>query len=107
MNKKITFFEIEKRQRFLLIVFLILISLGLLVWFGYFKPSSFAFLFPKVEFSYPRIEEIKIKMDLFDNPILKNLEPFPQIEAPTSSEIGKENPFLPSFEITTSTATST
>lgn len=106
MNKKSTFLDIEKRQRILLILFLILIFLGILVWFGYFKPSSFSFLFPEIKISYPQIEKIKIKMDLLENPILKTLEPFPQIEAPTSSEIGRKNPFLPFFEITTSTATS-
>jgi hypothetical protein len=107
MKKKSTFFEIERRQKILVIIFFVLLFIGFLVWFRYLKPETFSFLFPKVEVLYPKIKKIRLKIELTENPILKILEPFPQIEPPTSTEIGRENPFLPSLQVETLTPTPT
>ena len=89
-----------KRQRNLIIVFFVVLMITIFnLYFGYFKREK-ALEIPPPEFSFP--EEIsffekktQIDFSVFENPILKELQPSEKIEFPNPEEIGRENPFLP------------
>lgn len=86
----ITFLEQKKRQRYLLLIFaLITVATLVLLWQGFLlKPKP---LPPPAVLKPP---EIKINFEILKNPILKELQPFKEIE-PSKEKIGRENPFLP------------
>jgi hypothetical protein len=82
-----------KRQRNLMIVFfIVLIVTFSILYFGYFKKEKGPQVSPEIP-----IPEKKIQIDfsVFENPILKELQPIEKIESPNPEEIGRENPFLP------------
>jgi len=81
----------KEREKNLIYILLILLLFGILIWIIYFKPLS-VFEF---KLFYPEEKEIELDLNVLENPLLKNLEPFPQIPSPSSEEIGKGNPFLP------------
>ena len=88
----ILFLEKTKKQKYLIIVFLVVILItALVIWRGFFikeKPSEKVISKPK--------REIQIDFETLKNPIL---EEFLQIEKiiplGPEIEIGRENPFLP------------
>jgi hypothetical protein len=86
----VTIQEKAKRQRILLGVFFIVLSITFLIlYFGYFRKGRVEFtpLAPK--------REIKIDLTPLQNPILKELQPIEQIEPVKPEDIGRENPFSP------------
>jgi len=88
----ILFLEKTKKQKYLLIVFLIVILItALVIWRGFFikeKPSEKVISKPK--------REIQIDFETLKNPILENFEPVEKIiPLGPEIEIGRENPFLP------------
>ena len=87
----ILFLEKTKKQRYLLIVFLIVILIfALIIWRGFFvkeKPSEKVISKPK--------REIQIDFETLKNPILENFEPVEKIiPLGPEIEIGRENPFI-------------
>lgn len=86
----VTFIEEQKKQRSLILIFaaVILITLFIL-WKGFLAKPAESPLVVK-----PAIREIKINFKALENPILKELSPFTQIQK-FSGGIGRENPFIP------------
>ena len=87
----ILFLEKTKKQKYLLIVFLIVILItALVIWRGFFikeKPSEKVISKPK--------REIQIDFETLKNPILENFEPVEKIiPLGPEIEIGRENPFI-------------
>jgi len=88
----ILFLEKTKKQKYLIIVFLVVILItALVIWRGFFikeKPSEKVISKPK--------REIQIDFETLKNPILENFEPVEKIiPLGPEIEIGRENPFLP------------
>ena len=88
----IVFLEKTKRQRYLIIVFLIVILIAsFIIWRGFFvkeKP-------PEEVISKPK-REIKIDFEILKNPVLEGFQPVEKIiPLGPEIEIGRENPFLP------------
>jgi len=86
------FLEKTKKQKYLIIVFLVVILItALVIWRGFFikeKPSEKVISKPK--------REIQIDFETLKNPILENFEPVEKIiPLGPEIEIGRENPFLP------------
>ena len=82
-----------KRQKNLIIVFfLVLLITFSILYFGYFKKEK------ALQPSFPGVivpeKKVEIDFSVFENPILKELQIFEKIEAPSPEEIGRENPFL-------------
>jgi len=86
----ITFIQQKKRQKYLLIVLVVLIAISLLVVWQLFlvKPKPAA---PQQVLKKP---EVKIDFDTLKNPIFNNLIPFEPIP-PFGEKIGRDNPFVP------------
>ena len=82
-----------KRQRNLIIVFFVVLAITFLnLYFGYFKKEKLPP--PSPQISFPE-KKIQIDFSVFENPILKELQPIEKIGPPSPEEIGRENPFLP------------
>jgi hypothetical protein len=87
-----------KRQRNLIIVFFVVLIVTILIlYFGYFKKEKSVKVLPQ-EIITPEREivlekKIEIDFSVFENPILKELQPIEKISSPNQEEIGKENPF--------------
>jgi hypothetical protein len=82
-----------KRQRNLMIVFFVVLIVTLsILYFGYFKKEKGPQVSPEIP-----VPEKKIQIDfsVFENPIMKELQPIEKIGPPIPEEIGRENPFLP------------
>jgi len=85
----VNFIEQKKRQKYLILVFLIIIVItGVVLWFGYFKKEKPVSLSPKTPF-----REIRIDFDILESPFLKEMQPFERIPF-FEGEEGRENPFL-------------
>jgi hypothetical protein len=85
-------YQRTKRQRNLIIVFfLVLIITFTILYFGYFKKEkTIPARLPEIS---PPEKKIEIDFSVFENPILKELQPIEKIEPPKPEEIGRENPF--------------
>jgi hypothetical protein len=82
-----------KRQRNLMIVFFIVLIVTLsILYFGYFKKEKGSQVSPEIPIPEKKFE---IDFSIFENPILKELQPIEKIEPPNPEEIGRENPFSP------------
>lgn len=88
----VDFKEKRKKQKYLIFIGAgILIVMGIILYFGYFKKSKEATVSGPAFIPKKKIE---INYKILESPILKELEPFP--ETPDyEGEIGRENPFLP------------
>lgn len=89
----IKFVEEKKRQKYLIMVFVaVALTSAVVVWQGYFKKEE---LSPTPGFLF---REIKIKFDVLEGPVLKELQPFEEISLegllPFETNIGRENPFI-------------
>jgi len=87
----IVFLEKIKKQKYLLIIFLVLILIAsFIIWRGFFikeKP-------PEKVISKPK-REIKIDFETLKNPILEEFQPVEKIiPLGPEIEIGRENPFI-------------
>jgi len=88
----IVFLEKIERQRYLTIVFLIVILItALVIWRAFFFKKKL----PEEVISKPKIE-IKIDFETLKNPALEEFQPIEKI-VPLGPEIkiGRENPFVP------------
>jgi hypothetical protein len=86
----IIFLQERKRQQYLILVFIIVVLMTIgFFWFGVFQKPSIegGIIIP----SAPK--KIKIDLKVFENPVLKILEPFEEIP-PFPEEFGRENPFI-------------
>ena len=91
----ITFLQKGKRQRYLILVFIIIIlALSLVVWYGFLrKPKPIP---PLVIYKPPKIE---INFEVLKHPFLRESQPFEEIKPFEKTklpeeEIGRDNPFL-------------
>jgi len=87
----ILFLEKTKKQKYLIIVFLVVILItALVIWRGFFikeKPSEKVISKPK--------REIQIDFETLKNPILEEFQPIEKIiPLGPEIEIGRENPFI-------------
>jgi len=87
----ILFLEKTKKQKYLMIVFLVVILItALVIWRGFFikeKPSEKVISKPK--------REIQIDFETLKNPILEEFQPIEKIiPLGPEIEIGRENPFI-------------
>jgi hypothetical protein len=83
--------EEVKRQKNLIVFPLIFFLITILIlYFGYFKKK----VSPLIEVFVPQ-KKIEIDFSIFENPILKELQPPEKIAPAGPEEIGRENPFLP------------
>ncbi len=82
----------QKRQEILTYIFFtVLFVTFLILYFGYFKPPS-----PPPSQPSPELKkEINIDFHFLESQTLKELILPTEIESPTSTEVGRENPFLP------------
>ena len=91
----ITFIQKRKKQKYLILTFVILILvISFIVWFKFFKVEE---AFPVVEeIPLGFIPRIKINFEVLENPILQEFQSFPEAPSlPAPEQIGRENPFLP------------
>lgn len=87
----ITFQKREAKQKYLILVFLILILIAFLtVYFGFLKKQGVS-LPPITVYESPKIE---INLLTLNSPFVKELLPFEEIK-PFGDQIGRENPFEP------------
>jgi hypothetical protein len=85
----ITFQEKERKQRYWIFVFIIIIFAVFLVFrFGIFQKK----ISPPLTASKP--PKIEINFEALKNPFLKELLPYEEIK-PFQEKVGRENPFLP------------
>ena len=88
----VDFKEKRKKQKYLILVVAgILIVIGVILYFGYFKKSD-ELIVPGPAFT-PK-KDIKINYETLENPVLDQLESFPKT-MDYKGELGKSNPFLP------------
>ena len=87
----IEFLEQVKRQRLLLLVFLIILAaISLVIWRGFFIKEGL----PIEEVSKPAItKKIEINFQILQNPLLEEFQPFEEI-TPFEEKTGRENPFM-------------
>jgi hypothetical protein len=95
----ITFLEKRKIQRRYIIIFAILILVtALVIWQGFFVKEKPVFLG-----EVTKLKKVEIDFKILENPILKELQPFEEIEpfreviveGQIIEKIGRENPFVP------------
>jgi len=88
----ILFLEKIKRQKYLIIVFLIVILItAFVLWKGFFVKEK-----PPEEVISKLVKTIEIDFETLKSPILENFEPLEKIPPlGPEIEIGRENPFIP------------
>ena len=90
------FIQKKKTQKNLLfILVIVLVVIGFVVYNGFLKTESVPEDFTDANMFIPK-QEIKINFDILNDPVLKELQPFLEIqslELATGTEIGRENPF--------------
>lgn len=94
----IVFAQQKKRQNILIIILITsLIVTGFVLYFGFFKERKTPTELYYEENTQAAQEEIKIDFSVLENPLLKDLQPFSEIQPYNTSTgaIGRENPFLP------------
>jgi len=91
----ITFIQRKKTQKYLVLVFGILIAAIAFVFLSQYLGEEEVLVEKPLGSEY--LPKIKIDFQVLENPILQNLsEPFPELPPPLpSGEFGRENPFLP------------
>ncbi len=100
----IVFTQQRQKQKYLIILTVIVLMILIFIWWNFLiKPKKETLIITGKAFA-PK--EIKINFDVFNNPLLQELQPLEQITpfvesvaTPTqegvSEKIGRENPFLP------------
>lgn len=87
----ITFQKKQEKQKYLFLVFSILIlAVFSVIYFSFFKKEKFSASPPETH-KPPKIE---INLDVLKSSFLRGLLPFEEIK-PFEGKIGRENPFLP------------
>lgn len=92
------FIQKKKNQRNLLFILaIVVIVIIFVVYNGFFKTGSILEEITDINIFVPK-QEIKINFNVLNDPVLKGLQPFLEIqslELATGTEIGRENPFSP------------
>ncbi|MFH1509957.1 MAG: hypothetical protein ABID67_02325 [Candidatus Nealsonbacteria bacterium] len=92
------FIQKKKNQKNLLFILVIVIIVIIFVIYnGFSKTEPILDDFADGNIFVPK-QEIKINFDVLNDPVLKGLQPFLEIqslELATGTEIGRENPFIP------------
>jgi len=92
----ITFVQQRKYQKYLILIFIVLIAVIAFVFFGdYLKKGEEVFISNPTAAKH--LPPVRIDFQVLDNPIFQKLtEPFPDLPpAHSLGEVGRENPFLP------------
>jgi hypothetical protein len=92
----LNFVEQKKRQKLLIIILVAaLLITGVVVWYGYFNNTGFSIFGNKNELEEVETNNptnVAIDFSVFENPLLKKLQPF--IQSPAyEGKIGRDNPF--------------
>lgn len=96
----IVFVQQNKKQKILIFILVAcLIITGLVLWFGFFSPSQPSSQDYIAENTITIQNEIEIDFSVLENPLLKELQPFSEIQPLANSTStggkGRQNPFLP------------
>jgi hypothetical protein len=99
----IVFVQQNKKQKILIFILVsCLVLTGLVLWLGFFspsQPSSQDYITENTENTDLSSDEIEIEFDVLKNPLLKELQPFSEIQPLENSTStggkGRQNPFLP------------
>ncbi len=88
----ITFVEETKRQRNLIIIFILLVLVTLsILWLGYFRKTNIP-----AEVILKQTKKIEIDLNFLENPLLEELTPIEKISPIEQGiEVGRKNPFEP------------
>ena len=87
----IVFFEEQKRQQYLILVFgVVILATVTVFWFGVFQRPP---LGPLESPESPYSKKVEINFEVFKNPALSKMELFSEIR-PFEGVVGRENPFL-------------
>lgn len=87
----VDFVQKNKKQKYLFITVIVLaVVTFVILWFGYFNKAE---ELPNVESIYINKKNIKIRYEILESPILKELAPF-ESAPPYEGELGRENPFI-------------
>jgi len=89
----IVFVEQIKKQKYLILVFGIVIFLimAVILWEGFLAKEKP----PEVGIFPIPTKKIKINFEIFKNPLLEELQPIEKIVPETGIKPGRDNPFLP------------
>jgi len=88
----IVFIEQIKKQKYLILVFgIVILITAVILWKGFFAKEKP----PEVGILPIPTKKIEINFEIFKNPLLEELQPIEKIIPETGVEIGRENPFLP------------
>ena len=88
----ITFIRQRKKQKYLLLALVvILIVVIIVIWEGFFREKEGVL---PVE-GLPHKKVITINFDILENPVLKQLQPFEEIQLLPVEIPRRDNPFLP------------
>ena len=89
----INILEKQKKQKYLIFVFLGLIIIIFIVAWFFWGPGK---TFPKGSIipTTPTLSKVKIDFEVLRDPILQKLQPFEEIQ-PFEDEIGRDNLFFP------------
>lgn len=91
----IIFTQKNKRQKYLILVFfLIILAIILILCFNFFVKSEETVSPMTTSPLIDKSKRIEINFDVLKNPLLEELQPFEEI-APFEEEPGRANPFLP------------
>jgi hypothetical protein len=87
----IVFFEEQKKQQYLILVFgVVILATVTVFWFGVFqRPPLGPLEIPESPYS----KKVEINFEVFKNPALSKMELFSEIQ-PFAGAAGRENPFL-------------
>jgi hypothetical protein len=92
----LNFVEQKKRQRLLIGVSAVaILAMGVIIWYGYFNNTGFSLFGNKNEPEVANVSgmpDITIDFSVFENALLKKLQPFMQFPA-YEGKIGRDNPF--------------
>jgi len=84
----------KKKQKSLIMIFiLVILAVFFVLYFGYYKKNGQSSLTGQI-LTNNYSQEVNIDFHIFDNPVLKGLNPFEEI-SPFEGKKGRENPFLP------------
>jgi len=92
------FIQKKKTQKNLLFILtVVLIVIGFVIYNGFLKTESVSEDLTDMNMFMPK-QEIKINFNVLNDPVLKDFQPFLEIqslELATGTEIGRKNPFKP------------
>jgi hypothetical protein len=93
------FFRQRKRQKYLIYILgLIILTIFLIVWFSFIKKPPPSIFIPPFGKETLELQKIEINFESLKEEFLKELKPIEKIkpfEETTTTQLGRENPFLP------------